>query len=182
MTPGYAIRLARPSELEVCSDIERRAGARFFDLPGVGAALGAVMSTVVTPEAEFLRGLEERGLFVAVIEATDQPVGFSLVTRLDADAHLVELDVVPEHGRLGLGRSLVIAALAWGVERELRRMTLSTLEFVPWNGPFYARLGFRPLEAEEVGSELRATVLSDLSRGLPDDGRVLLGRALPSRR
>ena len=59
-------------------------------------------------------------------------------------------------------------------------MTLSTLTLVPWNAPFYERLGFRVLREDEVGPELRATCAGDRERGLPDDGRVLMGRDLPA--
>lgn len=170
---GYALRAARPDELDLCTDIERRAAARFAE-----HGLAEVMGTVVTPREQLDRGLAEGGLFVAV-DASDRPVGFSLVTILDGDAHLVELDVLPEHGRKGLGRALVIAALAWGVRRRCPRLTLSTLDFVPWNAPFYASLGFEVVPLDGLSPSLRASVEADRARGLPDDGRVVMARALP---
>lgn len=170
---GYRIRLATTSELDLCVAIERRAAVRFQSV-----GLAEVMATVVTPRVALEQGVHERGLFVAV-DASDGPVGFALVTTLDGEAHLLELDVLPEHGRKGLGRALVIAALAWGHERKLPRLTLSTLDFVPWNAPFYASLGFRALRDDELGEELRASQALDRARGLPDDGRVIMGRDLP---
>ena len=174
MPVGYRLRLARAEELQACTHIERRAAVRFAEV-----GLAEVMSTVVTPLAELERGVGDRGLFVAVEEATDAPVGFALVRRVDEEAHLVELDVLPEHGRKGLGRALVIAALSWGVERRLPRLTLSTLSFVPFNAPFYASLGFEVIEADAMGPELRALVHHDEGRGLPSDGRVVMARTLP---
>lgn len=169
---GYAIRLARAGELERLAEIERAAAMRFepFDLH-------EVMRSVTTPRAALELGLIERGLFVAVDEG-DVPVGFSLVTTLDGDGHLLELDVLPEHGRRGLGRALVVAALAWSAARRLPRLTLSTLSFIPWNAPFYAGLGFRVLEAHELGPALCESLALDRARGLPDDGRVVMARAL----
>jgi len=172
---GYRIRLATASELDACVAIERRAAVRFERV-----GLAEVMATVVTPAGVLEKGLSERGLFVAV-DASDAPVGFALVTTLDGEAHLLELDVLPEHGRKGLGRTLVIAALAWGHERGLPRLSLSTLDFVPWNAPFYASLGFRVLADDELSEGLKKSRVEDRARGLPADGRVIMGRDLPRR-
>lgn len=175
---GYRLRLAREGELEACIDIERRAAVRFAELGPAAEGLAEVMGAVVTPLLELERGLSDRGIFVAV-DAADAPVGFALVRRVDDDAHLVELDVLPEHGRKGLGRALVVASLSWGVSRRLRRLTLSTLSFIPFNAPFYASLGFVVIEDDAMGPELRALVHDDETRGLPSDGRVVMARALP---
>lgn len=172
---GYRVRLATEGELARCTEIERRAAVRFaaFDL-------AEVMGTVLTPLEALQRGVRERGLFVAT-HPEDGVVGFALVAELDGEAHLLELDVLPEHGRKGLGRTLVIATLAWGYGHHLPRMTLSTLSFVPWNAPFYASLGFRVLQEHELSEGLKASRAEDRARGLPDDGRVIMGRDLPTR-
>ena len=176
MTPeGYRVRLASIDELARCTEIERRAAVRFESV-----GLAEVMATVVTPTDALAKGVRERGLFVAT-HPDDGVVGFALVTELDGEAHLLELDVLPEHGRKGLGRTLVIATLAWGYGHKLPRMTLSTLDFVAWNAPFYSSLGFRVLQEHELGEALRATHARDRARGLPADGRVIMGRDLPRR-
>lgn len=172
---GYAIRAARADELDRLTEIERRAASRFAEV-----GLAEVMASVVTPRAHLTAGLEHGRLAVAAERITDAPVGFALVSVLDGDAHLEELDVLPEHGRRGLGRALVLAALAIGAREGRARMTLSTLASVPWNAPFYARLGFRELARDEIGPELAAACAVDRARGLPEDGRVLMVRALPA--
>jgi GNAT superfamily N-acetyltransferase len=169
---GYGIREARPDELDCLTEIEREASERFEPF-----GLAEVMRAVTTPREALERGVFERGLFVAV-DAEGTPVGFSLVTTLDGEGHLVELDVLPAHGRRGLGRALVVATLAWCAARQLPRMTLSTLSFVPWNAPFYAALGFSVISEDELGPALRESAALDRARGLPDDGRVVMARAL----
>lgn len=174
MTPeGYRVRRATTDELATCAEIERRAAVRFLPF-----GLAEVMATVVTPLDALEQGVRERGLFVAT-HPDDGIVGFALVTELDGEAHLLELDVLPEHGRKGLGRTLVLATLAWAYGRHLPRMTLCTLSFVPWNAPFYASLGFRVLEEHELGGALQQERERDRARGLPDDGRVIMARDLP---
>lgn len=173
--PGYWLRLARADELATLTAIERAAAVRFREV-----GLEEVMASVVTPRVHLERGLEAGRLIVAATAPPGPTVGFALVSVLDGDAHLEELDVLPEHGRRGVGRALVLNALAIAHREGRARMTLSTLTLVPWNAPFYQRLGFRVLEAAEVGPELRAACAGDRERGLPDDGRVLMARDLPA--
>ena len=42
----------------------------------------------------------------------------------------------------GLGRRLVEAAMEYAQSEGLRCVTLTTFAEVPWNAPFYERLGF----------------------------------------
>ena len=54
-------------------------------------------------------------------------VGFALARWCDDDAHLQELDVLPEWGRRGIGRRLVAAVVAWAAGRGRERVTLTDL-------------------------------------------------------
>ena len=69
-------------------------------------------------------------------------VGFVHVLQIDGDGHLEQLSVHPDHGRRGIGRQLVHAALDESVRRGNQRITLRTYAEVPWNAPFYATCGF----------------------------------------
>ena len=82
--------------------------------------------------------------FVAIAEhARDGIVGFVVARPLGGCAHIQEMDVHPNHGRLGLGRRLLDMALAWARGAGYRQVTLTTFRDVAWNAPFYARCGFR---------------------------------------
>jgi GNAT superfamily N-acetyltransferase len=48
-----------------------------------------------------------------------------------------------EHAGNGLGRRLIQAVVARAREAGVPRLTLTTFRDVPFNAPFYARLGFR---------------------------------------
>jgi predicted N-acetyltransferase YhbS len=82
--------------------------------------------------------------------------------------------VLPAHGRRGVGAALVRAVCAWARERGLPSVTLTTYRDVPWNAPFYTRLGFRTLRAAELGPKLRALVASEDAHGLRRAERVVM--------
>lgn len=56
--------------------------------------------------------------------------------------HVYELDVAPAHAGQRLGARLLDAAAAWGAARGVASVSLMTFRDVPWNAPYYARLGF----------------------------------------
>ena len=169
---GYTIRFARVDDLPRLADIERQAGARF-------ASYGFAdrMTQDLTSPERLQEGIDHRRLWVAVT-SDDCPVGFALASILDAEAHLDELDVVPEHGRRGLGAALVDIVCAWGRENGFSAITLSTFSHVPWNAPFYARHGFRILAPDELSETLQRLLREEAARGLPAEQRVIMRRAL----
>lgn len=84
-----------------------------------------------------------------VLVAGRPPVGFAHVLEVHGEAHLELFAVRREHGRQGTGTALVSAAKAEARALGHRRLTLSTYRDVPWNAPFYARLGFTELHELE---------------------------------
>jgi predicted N-acetyltransferase YhbS len=81
--------------------------------------------------------------------------------------------VDPEHARQGVGNRLLQAAVLAARQAGYERLTLITFRDVAWNGPFYARHGFAPVEHLTVGlSRLRDR---ERQLGLDDLGaRVVL--------
>jgi GNAT superfamily N-acetyltransferase len=77
-----------------------------------------------------------------VFVAGDPPVGLCRIDAVGDGAHLEQLSVHPEHGRHGLGRGLLRAAVRWTGDNGFPELTLITYRDVPWNGPFYASEGF----------------------------------------
>ena len=168
MTQPYTIRPARTSDLPWLPDIERAAAALFAPY-----GLDELFSTLHTPPAVFAEGLAADQLWVAA-NSLDQPVGFALVDVIGANAHLDELDVHPDHARRGLGTRLVQAVCGWARESGYPAVTLTTLDYIPWNAPFYARLGFRILAPHELSPELHHVLAEEIAHGLPAQGRVAM--------
>jgi len=163
-----SVRPARAADLPALAAIERAAGALFADAGIVGAFLAE------TTPAERLREAHADGLLWVATDPGDRPVGFALASVLDSGPHLEELDVHPDFGRRGLGAALVAAVLDWARAAGHGGLTLVTFRDVPWNAPFYERLGFRSLAADALGAGLRERLASEAERGLPTERRVVL--------
>ncbi len=168
----YHIRLARSDDLGALPGIEQAANALF-----AAYGLAEQFLNLLTPIESLREGVKTDRLWVAADE-TDRPVGFALAGSVGDNAHLDELDVHPAHGRRGLGTALVKAVCDWARASGYRAITLTTLRHIPWNAPWYQRLGFRVLEENELGQALQELMREEIQRGLPADQRVALRREL----
>jgi len=166
--PGYSICLARLEHIPALSAIELEAAQMLK-----GCAPDSVL-TETTDGCTFANAVRDGRLWVALTGT--RPVGFALVQMLAEDLpHLEEIDVLPIHGRRGLGTALVRAVCDWATVSGYAMLTLTTFRSVPWNYPFYSRLGFVELSAEMLGPELAAVVSDEADRGLDRDNRVVMG-------
>lgn len=170
MTPRYSIVEARPRDLARLPAIEL-AAARLL----AGHAPESVLQET-TPLDVLEKARAEGRLWVAV--ADDVAVGFAHVEVIEGDAaHLEEIDVDPAHGRRGLGTRLVAHVCEWAAANEYAWVTLTTFRDVPWNMPFYARLGFEIMTPAQLSPALRAMVEDETRRGLEPARRVVMRRA-----
>lgn len=167
---AYTVRRAYPAELRQLPAIERAAAAQFRATQFAAMADAPLSAEEIDPAHD--------QIWVAVA-ATGELVGFALVHRLATVAHLHELDVHPAHARRGLGRRLIDAVAAWAAGEGLQAITLTTFRNIPWNAPYYSRLGFRPLTADELSPELWAIGEAEAAAGLPVSERVPMRRDLP---
>lgn len=163
-----SIRVARPSDVAELNEIERRAQALFRPY-GLEPEFAAHLV-----ETAVLRSAQRSGRLFVATDPADAPIGFSLVTRLPPWAQLAEIDVVPEWGRRGVGTALVQRAIDWARAAGFPALVLSTMRDVPWNAPFYRRLGFRVLATESLPPELRRLRAEEARRGLPVADRVIM--------
>jgi GNAT superfamily N-acetyltransferase len=111
-------------------------------------------------------------LWVARSLEPPAPIGFAAITLLDESAHLHEMDVLPAHGRRGLGRALVLHAAQWARAAGFADITLTTFRHLPWNAPFYSSIGFSEIPDRELGPELQAVITDEAHRGLEPRQRV----------
>jgi GNAT superfamily N-acetyltransferase len=161
------------SDLSLLPDIERNAAAVFAEFE-----LADVFARVLTPFRDLEEGLRASRIWIATASA-GAPVGFALACIVGGNAHLDELDVLPDHGRQGLGTALVETFLRWARDSAFSGATLTTLRHVPWNAPFYERLGFRVLSPGEVTPALSELLRSESEWGLPAEDRVAMYRPIP---
>ena len=169
MNPEYHVVRARVRDVSHLPAIELRAAALL-----AGYAPASVLAET-TDVVRLHRACAEGRLWVAL--QGDVPIGFAHVELLDAgSAHLQELDVLPEHGRRGLGRSLVAAVCSWAERQQYPFVTLTTFRDVPWNMPFYQRLGFAEVPGDEITPALALILTSEARSGLDPQRRVAMRR------
>ena len=126
---------------------------------------------------ELLEVAVSRGLVWVALEE-GAPVGFVWLQDGMAEGALeiAEIDVLPAHGRQGIGAALLEHACAWAGEAGYQRIDLGTLADVPWNAPFYARHGFATVDkADPAFARARER---DRENGFPDALRVFMSRPL----
>jgi len=166
------IRLARDTELPVLQDIERAAGEPF-------AALGmTAVAEDAPPTVAELRDHLRAGRNWVSFDENDMPVAYLIADIVDDAVHIEQVSVHPRHAHAGLGRGLIEHAAGWARDHGYRALTLTTYLTVPWNAPYYVRLGFRILDDTECTPELRDIRSEETERGLDLRPRVAMRRDL----
>ncbi|PPS77107.1 MULTISPECIES: GNAT family N-acetyltransferase [Streptomyces] len=165
------IRLATRAELLALQAIERAAGAPFRELG---------MPEIADDEPPALDVLERYRragrCWVAVDEGDegDLPAAYLLAEPADGALHIEQVSVHPRAARRGVGRALLAHAADRAREEGLTALTLTTFTDVPWNAPYYARLGFRPLPEADLTPGLRAIRAEEAAHGLDRWPRVCM--------
>lgn len=115
---------------------------------------------------------------VLVAVADGRVCGLAATLTLDGATHLEQLCVHPDHGRRGIGGSLLEAVCTEAAAREHDRVSLTTFRDLPWNGPWYERRGFTVLPRPEWGPGLRRQWESEVAAGIVVRPRVAMSRTL----
>lgn len=136
MSEEVGVRHARAADLRHLAAIED-AGLVLFE-SFLGDLTGDVLAS---PAPSGGSRLDVPG-FLLVGGPVRDPIGFAHVVEIDGFAHLEQLSVRPEVLRQGIGTVLVRAAVAEVRALGFDRLSLCTYRDLPWNGPFYAALGF----------------------------------------
>ncbi|MEV5434225.1 GNAT family N-acetyltransferase [Streptomyces sp. NPDC052701] len=166
------IRPATAAELPVLQDVERAAGSLF-------RAFG--MAEIADDEPPALGTLEHyrrAGRCWVSADEEDRPVAYLVAEPVDGALHVEQVSVHPRAARRGVGRALLAHAAGRAGEEGLTGMTLTTFAEVPWNAPYYARLGFRVLAGAELTPGLRAIRAAEAAHGLDRWPRVCMRRDL----
>ncbi|MEE1796035.1 GNAT family N-acetyltransferase [Streptomyces sp. BE308] len=168
------IRPARRADLPLLQDIERAAGEPFRTL-GM-----ASVADDDPPPLTLLESYRRAGrCWVATdpLETTDdRPAGYLIADPVDGAFHIEQVSVDPAAARRGIGRALIDHLAAWAAERRPAPLTLTTFTDVPWNAPYYARIGFRTLRESELTDGLRKIRAEEAEHGLDRWPRVCMRR------
>lgn len=174
LAPGYEIRSARLEELPQLAAIEQAAASLFAGTPYAFLVEAAPLPYAVVRE-RFRAGQ----VWVAIARSS-AVVGYVVTQPVEHTLYLQQIDVEPAHGRRGIGSALIGAVSVWAHQRGYSTLSLSTFRTIPWNAPFYASLGFEPLDEAELSAEFQHIRRQEAEAGLPIADRVImLCRKLP---
>ena len=130
------------------------------------------------PTLDTLAWYQAGGRAWAALAGDDRPVGFILVDVVDGNAHVEQVSVHPGAAGHRLGAALIDHVGAWAAQCGMPALTLTTFTDVPWNGPYYERLGFRPIPDADLGPGLRGVRDEEIRRGLDRWPRTAMIREL----
>jgi GNAT superfamily N-acetyltransferase len=164
------IRPATADELPALRDIERAAGAPFRDL-GMTA-----VADDDPPTLDVLERYRRAGRAWISADDEDRPVAYLIAEPVDGALHIEQISVHPDFAHRCIGRALLAYAADRAREEDLSGLTLTTFAKVPWNAPYYARLGFRVLEEAELTPGLRKIRSHEAELGLDEWPRVCMRR------
>ncbi|WP_435036721.1 GNAT family N-acetyltransferase [Pseudomonas neuropathica] len=161
------IRPARPADAVALPAIERSAAELFRLDPQLAWLADAEVAEV----AQHVRAIEEANVWVA---ETTKLAGFLRAVEIDQHLHIEELSVSQAFQGQGIGRRLVSAAIENARQRQLSAVTLTTFSDLPWNAPFYQRMGFVELVPSKTDHHLREALQTEINHGFPADRRCAM--------
>jgi GNAT superfamily N-acetyltransferase len=164
------IRQARHHELELLRTIEHDACRAFADI-----GMPEIASDPAAPIAE-LEAYRAAGDAWVAVDESDRPVAYLLTHLVDGCAHIEQVSVASAHAQRGLGAALIEHLARSAAAREIPALTLTAFRDVPWNAPYYARLGFEVLAPADQGPELRRLVDHEAAAIPSDAPRVAMRR------
>ncbi|MFE9660831.1 GNAT family N-acetyltransferase [Streptomyces sp. NPDC005955] len=168
---AFAVRSVRTEELPRLQEVERAAGRAFADI-----GMPEIAEDDPPPLDELARFAALDACWVAVSRGTGTVVAYLLAEPVDGGLHVEQVSVHPEAARRGVGRTLLDHAAARAGAVGAAALTLTTFTEVPWNAPYYVRIGFRVLDENELTPGLREIRQREAAHGLDRWPRAVLWR------
>lgn len=168
---GYRIERGVEGHVARLREIERVAGARFRAI-----GMDDIADGEPTP-AEILRDRVQSGRLYVALDGAATVAGFLIWSPKDGRAYIEEVSVHPDHAGRKLAARL-IDRLAEDARDRYPALTLATFRDVPWNAPYYARLGFSQMPRSEAGPEHQESWHRQTENGLDMSRRLFMIRKL----
>jgi 4-diphosphocytidyl-2-C-methyl-D-erythritol kinase len=161
----WLLRPARPEDIDLLADIERRADERYRDF-----GYPSFPDDYTIPRDAAERAVASGRLVVA--EDTGVVIGWLVWGRVGGELCLGQVSVLPSHGRRGVGTALLRHLIDLARARQEPSIVLNTQSDVPWGMRWYARHGFTVLPPEAWSDALRAVTREQQQAGLDWSHRV----------
>jgi GNAT superfamily N-acetyltransferase len=170
------IRPARFEELPMLSQIEQSAARLFLDTPYAFLVNDDPLSL------DFVQQQFRAGRVWVAVDCHEIVVGYAIAVadgkpfarEVDNTLYLQQIDVEPVYGRRGIGSALITTVCDWAQQQGYAIVSLSTFREIPWNAPFYSKLGFHPVDEAELTTGFQQIRLKELEAGLPVFDRVIM--------
>ena len=169
---GYRLRDATEADLAQLPAVEQSAAGWFRDVDNGYRGEDATLPLAI------LDLCRAAGTLWIAADREDAPVGFLAATEFDSSLFVLETSVAREHQRKGLGRALLEKAIDHARWAYLPAVSLTTDREIPWNGPFYARLGFVTLDSDRASPGLRARREAEIVAGHDPARRCIMAKLL----
>jgi ribosomal protein S18 acetylase RimI-like enzyme len=115
--------------------------------------LGSLADDETTVAPSILATMVDSNHLLVAVNESDQPIGFVGGMDIDGNFHIVEISVAQAVQGKGVGSALMAEMTRQVKEEKFMVMTLTTYRNVAWNGPWYKKMGFQEVTAEEMGKE-----------------------------
>lgn len=165
------IRPFTVADVERAQEIERDAGLLFLEVE---------MPEIAEDEPldhDTLAGYAEADRAWVLLQ-NDEIVAYILADIVDGDAHADQLSMTRQVAGRGLGAMLLRHVEAWAQHQGLPRLTFTTFRDVPWNAPYYARLGYSEIFEDTIGPELAAIVAEERHLDAGQWPRVVMAKQI----
>jgi predicted N-acetyltransferase YhbS len=173
---AFTFRFAELDEIEAVRAIEYEAAQRFATIGMTGIADAQPMN------ADFVRRKIEASEIIVAVNDAARCVAFVMFAPLATRFYIEELDVLTAWAGRRIGASLLGQVDGLARKAGAQQLVLSTFRDVPWNAPYYRRLGFRVIESEQLDAKLRAIRATHVARGLDESKRVFMCREVAAAR
>ena len=155
-------------DIPIIRALERASAQRFVGL------MDALAADEPTPAEVLAARIAVGGLMVAVEDET--VVGFVMFRPVEARAYVEQIDVLPTFEGHRIGAALLEVVAERAKAARLVGLSLSTFTHVPWNAPYYRRLGFVEVADTALTPGMLAIRAEHLARGLDEAARVFMVR------
>lgn len=175
------IRPAVAAELPRLQDIERSAGEPFraLGMPEIADDDPPGLDILERFRAAGHAWVAEHTADAAETAETPRVIAYLVGEPVDGAFHVEQVSVDQGAARQGVGQALIAYVADRARDQGLAGLTLTTFHEVPWNAPYYERIGFRILDESELTPGLRKIRAAEAEYGLDRWPRVCMRRELP---
>ena len=166
------IRLGSADEIHKVAPLEQAAAEAYRTI-----GMDAIADDAPIPESVLLEAAEEQRFWVAVEYGVLK--AYLLGDFLPQSLHIDQVTVHPDASRRGLGALMIESVSADPRAKERGLITLTSFANVPWNAPYYERIGFIDIDRKDWPEGVAEKVAAEEEKGLAAWPRVVMQREIP---